>query len=65
MQLPTAGVRICPKCWTLPNIHEAEVGGEMEKRETDWEKLREREKEQGRGQGGKKRRFALPMTNQS
>lgn len=36
----------------------------MEKRETDWEKLREREKEEGRGQGGKKR-FALPMTNQS
>ena len=33
MQLPTAGVRIWPKCWTLPNIHEAEEGGEMEKRE--------------------------------
>ena len=29
--------------------------GKMEKRETDWEKLREREKEEGRGQGGKKK----------
>lgn len=38
--------------------------GKMEKRETHWEKLREMEKEEGRT-AYRKRRFALPMTNQS
>ena len=28
MQLPTAEVRIWPKCWTLPNIYEGGKDGE-------------------------------------
>ena len=62
MQLQTAAGRIWPKGWTISNICER---GRDRKGETDWEKLREMEKEEGRGQGKKKKRFTLPMTNQS
>ena len=63
MQLQTAGVRIWPKGWTLPNIYEGGKDGE----ESDGLGETERDRKGGGEgtRGEKKRRFALPMTNQS
>lgn len=62
MQLADSRLEFWPKCWTLPNIYE---GGKDGEERDSLEKLREMEKEEGRGTRARKRRFALPMTNQS